>query len=1020
MACRGAARVLFALSVCLLALPARGARLPFRAYGAGEGLEGTSVRAVMQDGKGFIWVATNTGVARFDGHEFRNYGAADGLPFASARKIVETKDGGLLVLGRGKLARRAPGFAAAGPEFAAVDPPKLAEIVGEISDIAVAPDGSVAVVGSRGAARLKGEAVEPIDLGPVPGAGQEEAEESWAAAFDGSGALWVARSYGITCVDADGVPRTLALRTKERIGSGWGWLPSAMVDRSRRVWLLTVSLGAWRLEAGPDGVPMIAEKIDDFMDMGEATLLRALHESRDGTFWVATANSALIHIEGPPSGRRFVRVGPAEGFPDLEVTSLLTDAQGNLWAGTVESGLVRLADDGLTSWGEAEGLRPASVAMLLDAPDGIMAIVGGLNVAAIRDGQVDAPWPIRDVIAGWGTSQLVATDTAGRLWLATTVGPAVYPRGTRLQDLRSRRPERVLTTSDGLSYTEVHRVFAGTDGSVWIGLLHTRSGVCRVEPRDGAIRCFGQADGLPDDAWGNAFAEDQEGHVWVGLYNGGIYRFRDGRWESWPEVSPERQSHVQSIRRDRKGRMWVAGSPGLLRVDDAATDRPSFRRYGREDGLAAADTLDVTEDRFGDIYVAGSRGVDRMDPATGGIRRYTSEDGLPANRVVVLHADPRGGVWIGTSRGIARLIPARTGSKESPRVYVTAAKVAGKQHSTEGPLVLGSDERTVEFAFTSPSFRAGETMRFQWRLVGGTSDWSAPSTSRSIVLAGLGPGGYRFEVRAVDGEGHTSAVESVAFRIRPPFWQRGWFLGLAALSISGAVAAAYRARVARLLELERVRTRIATDLHDDVGASLSQIAVLSQYASRQASRGGDEARGSLARITELSGSVVDAMSDVVWSINPARDRMSDLVHRMRRFANDLFSETDVDLDLDLPADDADEPLSPEVRRQIFLVFKEALHNAARHARASAIRVSFRRERDELLLVVADDGKGIAPQASPASGLGLANMRRRAAGIGGTLEVGAPAGGGTEVRLRIPASTRRYLSKWTGTSGPPAS
>jgi hypothetical protein len=275
-------------------------------------------------------------------------------------------------------------------------------------------------------------------------------------------------------------------------------------------------------------------------------------------------------------------------------------------------------------------------------------------------------------------------------------------------------------------------------------------------------------------------------------------------------------------------------------------------------------------------------------------------------------------------------------------VYVTEAKVAGRRHSAEGPLDLGSDERTVEFGFTAPSFRAGETMRFQWRLLASSEEWSPPGTARSIVLAGLTPGRYRFEVRALDGEGVTSAPESVAFRIHPPFWQSGWFLGLASLALAGVVAVVYRARVARLIELERVRTRIATDLHDDVGASLSQIAVLSQFASRQATRGGDEVKGSLARITELSGSVVDAMSDVVWSINPARDRMSDLVHRMRRFAVDVFSETDVALALDLPADDADEPLSPEVRRQVFLVFKEALRNAARHAKASAVNVAFKR------------------------------------------------------------------------------
>jgi ligand-binding sensor domain-containing protein/two-component sensor histidine kinase len=975
----------------------------------------------MQDAQGFLWVATNTGVARFDGHEFRNYGTEDGLPFPSARKIVETADGGLLVLGRGKLARRAPGFSASGPEFALVDPPGLIDRAGEIFDVAVAADGTVAAVGTRGAARLRGNDLEPIDLGPVPRANLPEAEQAWAAAFDVEGALWVIRTYGITRVDAGGVPHTLVLPPGRLLSSGFGWLPSMMVDRSGHAWVLTVDAGAWRLTAGVDGVPAVAERLDDTSGV-RGPLLRALHESTDGTLWVGTSNAALTRVERTASGRRFVHVGPAEGFPDIEVSSLLTDRQGNLWAGTVEAGLVRLAADGLTSWGEADGLRPAGVAAILDAPGGVLALVGGLNVAAVRDGRVDPPWPIRDVRSGWGNQQLVAADAEGRLWLATGVGLAKYPRGTRLGDLRSRPPERVFDVSDGLPGQEVHRLFATSDGTIWFGLIHARSGVCRVDANGSAVRCFGPDDGLPDPAWGAAFAEDAEGHVWAGLYGGGVFRFRDGRWESWPEVSPDRQAGVQSIRRGSKGRLWVTGSPGLVRIDDAATDRPSFRRYAREDGLAAPDTFDVAEDRFGDIYVSSVRGVERIDPEGGAIRRYTSADGLPANRATILHADPRGDLWVGTSRGLARLVPTPAAAQDPPRVYVTAASVAGRRRAAARPLDLASDERTVEFGFTSPSFRAGETMRFQWRLVGGSEDWSPPGTSRAIVLAGLAPGRYRFEVRAMDGEGAVSAPEAVAFRIRPPLWQRAWFIGLVGVALAGIVAALYRVRVARLVELERVRTRIATDLHDDVGASLSQIAVLSQYASRQAARGGDEARGSLARITELSGSVVDAMSDVVWSINPARDRMSDLVRRMRRFAVDLFSESEAALTLDLPADGADEPLAPEVRRQVFLVFKEALRNAARHSRASAVGVSFRHERDALLLVVSDDGVGIAvPGASGSStGFGLENMRRRAAAIGGMLEVTPGPAGGTEVRLRIPVSGRRYLSRWTGTTGNRAS
>jgi signal transduction histidine kinase/ligand-binding sensor domain-containing protein len=1014
-------RVLLAVATCLLALPAWSARLPFRAYGAAEGLDGSFVKFVMQDSRGFLWAATNAGVSRFDGHEFRNYGTADGLPAASARKIVEAPDGTLFVLCRQRLARRTPLAASVDSEFEAVNPRGLAEHVGEILDVVVAPDGTLVVAGERGVARLAGDRVAPVELGAAARAAASDATQAWAAAFDGSGALWVARTFGITRVGADGVPRTLALSRDAEINSGWGWLPSMTVDRSGRVWLLTVDRGAWRLDVEQEGLPVVAEVIDRASGLGGFTV-RAFHESPDGAIWVGTGSSATTRFERTASGRRATAVGRPEGLPDDEVNSIITDAQGNLWLGTSEAGLVRLANDGLTSWSADEGLRPAIVRAIVDDPDGgVDAIVGDFDVARVFSGRVEAPWRMRGVLAGWGSVQLIARGGDGRLWVATQRGLASYPPGTRLGDLRSRAPATLVGREQGLLRTEVHRLFAARDGTVWFGLMHVRDGVCRLEAGD-RVRCFGPGDGLADPAEASAFVEDAEGNLWAGCYQGGVYRYRDGRWESWNELSPQRQRNVASIRRDRAGRLWVAGSPGLVRVDDAGSAHPSFRRYTQQDGLSGADTLDVAEDRFGRIYASGQRGIDRFDLKGGAVRRYTPADGLPSERVAVLHADAEGDIWAGTIHGIARLHPVPEGTHPPPRVYVTSTTVAGKRRAAAGALDFGSDERTVEFGFTSPSFRAGETMRFQWRLLGGEDAWSAPRTSRTIVLAGLSPRAYRFDVRALDGEGSMSEPASMDFRIRPPFWQRGWFLATSAIVLAGVIAALHRARVAGLLELERVRTRIATDLHDDVGTSLSQIAVLSQFASRQAARGGDEVKGSLARITELSGSVVDAMSDVVWSINPARDRMSDLVHRMRRFAVDLFSDTEVALTLDLPADDADESLSPEVRRQVFLVFKEALRNAARYAKASAVSVSFRRDRDGLVLLIADDGRGIGSSAgSPSStGLGLENMVRRASAIGGAVEIGPGSSGGTLVRLRIPVSGRRYLSKWTGTGGNAAS
>jgi signal transduction histidine kinase len=306
--------------------------------------------------------------------------------------------------------------------------------------------------------------------------------------------------------------------------------------------------------------------------------------------------------------------------------------------------------------------------------------------------------------------------------------------------------------------------------------------------------------------------------------------------------------------------------------------------------------------------------------------------------------------------------------------------------------------------YVALSFKGGQTLRYQYRLEGTDADWSAPTEQRSVNYAQLAPGSYRFLVRAISQDGVASAEPAIiVFRILPPFWQRWWFLAVASLLVLLAVYSIYRYRVRRLIELERVRTRIATDLHDDIGSNLSRIAMLSEVMRQQK---GDNAsiNERLSLIAGISRETVDSMSDIVWAVNPAKDRLSDLSQRMRRVAGDLFAARNIELRFSAPDAETDVRLGADVRREVFLIFKEAVNNMLRHSQCTEANIEFRINRGVLLLRLSDNGKGFSPNGA-GDGNGLSSMRLRAERLGGHLELISSGGVGTTIVLKLPLGRR---------------
>jgi signal transduction histidine kinase len=250
----------------------------------------------------------------------------------------------------------------------------------------------------------------------------------------------------------------------------------------------------------------------------------------------------------------------------------------------------------------------------------------------------------------------------------------------------------------------------------------------------------------------------------------------------------------------------------------------------------------------------------------------------------------------------------------------------------------------------------------------------------------------------------------VTFTVLPPFWFRWWFLSAVALALGAGVLTLHRYRLARVLEIERVRTRIATDLHDDIGANLTRIAILSEVARQQAPVGDGHADAPLSSIASIARESATSMSDIVWAISPDRDTLQDVVRKMRDFAEEVFEARDIALVLDLP--DAAQPVKVgvDIRRDLYLIFKEAVNNAARHSGCTHVSIALHIDGSRLFLEVADNGAGFDP-GNGSDGQGLSSMRRRAQRLGASLDIDT-GGHGTTVSVTMPLAVGTGVAAYT--------
>lgn len=1049
------------LLACLLLLfvvsSAAAERLPIHIYTTEDGLAHANVRRIVRDPRGFLWFCTIDGLSRFDGAEFVTYRTGDGLPDPWVTDLLTTRDGTYWVATNGGVAifdaltqqlprdgqqraeqRPRRSFSSVAFEGSA----KLRQVrvlledragrvwagaVGGLSvlDRRVAPASFRPVVpsptamvtsliesfdGSLWIGTLSGlfHRRPSGDVSPEPTALRGGATQVRALAQDKDGRLWVGHDQGLLVLGPGaGVSRPASLAARELRGCGTG--PS----RYRRLRLPTRADDACTVNPG-----------DGLVDRR----VRALTVGSDGHVRVGMVSGSVATIQGlnDSDGAQITTVGPAHGLADDPITTVLEDRDGNLWIGTDASGALRIAALGLVSYFEADGLRNDFVPFLLEDDRGRLIAVSASRFTINEfDGRrfVKTRFNVPPHVPDNGLFT-VLRDHVGAWWLGTPAGLYRFPATRGIPQVARVTPDAHYAGIAALPGDELYPLFEDRRGDIWlIAPLPDQVRLVRWRRASDDFTLYGAAEGLRDipTDWTvsrPAIVEGPLGQLFFGFQDIGLFTYRDGRFVSI--LDRGKPVSVIGLHLDRRGRLWIIGPDGTVRrLDDLSTHRlTTDAKVARS--LAGANVRCMVEDASGRFFFGTMSGVVEVDPASGDTWRYTTADGLAQNEVWSALASRRGDLWFGTIAGVSRLD--RTGSRPrtaAPRVLIRTVTVNGdarlvSELGDEGVsgLTLAPSERGIAIAFFALAFGSGEHLRYQYRLEGAEDAWSPPTPVRSVNYAHLSPGAYRFRVRAVTLSGATSALPaSVSFQILPPVWQRAWFAALASAVVVGLVVLLYRYRVAQLVAVERVRTRIATDLHDDIGASLSQIAIQSELALGEADVSPGTANA-LGRIATTSRELVESMGDIVWAINPDRDRVGDLLQRMRYFASDTLAGKNIEFSFSAPDTGRDLALATEVRREVLLIFKEAVNNIARHARCSHADIDVRVERGGLVVQVADDGQGLSESIVRGNGHGLASMEARARRLNARLDIKTRAGGGTRLVLHVPwrAASHAYLSR----------
>jgi signal transduction histidine kinase/ligand-binding sensor domain-containing protein len=1027
-----------------------------------KGLPNSSVTAIAQAPDGYLWVGTYNGLARFDGERFVKFYPENtpALKHARIRRLATTPDGRLWISAYdgsltsyrdGQFELEWPGEGTADSTTALVSRRtnqitfmlRSGEFIRRWSgpgtnhwetlraptanagqQVTEAGDGVIWCCGrDQKIARLIGNAFVTL-----PGNGGLDGATINCLVADPRGRIWAGTERGfavwngtqfepMTPTNGEAVVNVTFLRVLAN-GDVWS-IANERVRRSRdREWMSEVEAARGLFSGGRERT--------------------GLHEDAKGGVWLYDYGCGIFHIRADGRVRQLTA---EESFPGERVDSFLEDREGNIWAGVDRGGLVRVREKRFSVLAPGDSAAAKAAVCVTEDRDGAIWVGtfgGGLHrwlhnewqtftlpggtrrgfvfsVFADAGGKMWTSAGEEDLFlgtAGKFTSFTPAVHGVkallrardGRLWIGTKSGLSVVTGG----QFRQYYPE------DGVARTDVRALAEDAGGSIWAGAGDGT--LYRIASNN--VASFRAQDALAGQPIWSLLA-DVDGVVWVGTFRGGLLRFQDGKFVRFTTKDGLPDDVICQILQDDEGRLWAGTKQGIFHAEKSELNSFAAGRagninctaYGRYDGLPSLECSDSYQPaawrtRDGRLLFATLKGVVSVRPGE------VAVNSLPPP-VVIEGATVDGQEQ--TPEFVAADSP-RNGTTRLPR------------------LVVAPGRQQVRIQFTGLSFVSPDRVRFKYKLDGLDREWSEPGTARSAQYNFLPPDEYRFQVKACNNDGVWNEHGAMLALVVQPHFYETWAFKVPAVSaglalVIFAVRRVFVRRLRRQLEqlerqraIERDRARIAKDIHDDLGAGLTHIALLSELARRDTPQ---EMPNHVSQISDMARELTRNMDEIVWAVEPQNDTLDSLVTYVSKFAQEYLSVAGIRCRLDVPAELPPYVLPAEVRHNLFLAIKEALNNVVKHARASEVWLRLVVQPLSFCVIVEDNGCGLAATSGKPNGVaasqpgrifsghGLLNIERRLVAIGGSCVIRSEPGRGTRTELNVDLAALRSPELATG-------